>query len=66
MYKIIEPISFKNQREAAKRIGITPESLCRILNGKTGTTKMTATCIVNEYGRETKKRVKLEEYFTLL
>jgi len=62
MYEIKEPITFKNQRESAKRIGITPESLCRIINGKTATTKMTAEAILREYS----KRAKLNEYFTLL
>ncbi len=42
-------IRFENQRKASKEIGITPETLCRILSGKKGTTKITAYCITKHF-----------------
>lgn len=45
-------INFKNQKEAAEDIGITPETLSRILNAKVGTTKTTAYCITKYYDKD--------------
>lgn len=35
-----------NQRQLAKLVGVTPVTLCRIINGKQSTNKTTAYCIV--------------------
>lgn len=45
-------IKFDNQRQTAEEIGITPETLSRILNGRLGTTKTTAYCIVKYYDKD--------------
>lgn len=45
-------IKFKNQRKIADEIGITPQTLCRILKGKQQTQKTTALCIVKLYNSE--------------
>jgi DNA-binding XRE family transcriptional regulator len=48
-----------NQRAIAERVGITPVTLCRIINGKQTTNKTTAYCIVKAIHSE----AKIEEYF---
>ena len=48
-----------NQRAVAERVGITPSTLCRIINGKQITTKKTAYCIVKAIHSE----AQIEEYF---
>jgi DNA-binding XRE family transcriptional regulator len=48
-----------NQRAVADIVGITPATLCRIINGKQATTKTTAYCIVKAIHNE----AKIEEYF---
>lgn len=45
-------IHFDNQNEIAKKIGITPSHLSRIINGKIATRKMVAYCIVKLYDPE--------------
>lgn len=59
MYYINKKINFDNQTKAAEEIGIAKETLSRILNGKVGTTKITAYSIVKHYD----KRAKIEDYF---
>lgn len=60
MYYIVKnQIHFKNQKKAAEEIGITPETLSRILNGKVGTTKITAYCITKYYNRN----AEINDYF---
>lgn len=54
-----ERIHFDNQNETAEKIGITATSLSRILNGRVGTTKMTAYCIVKMFDKE----AEIENYF---
>lgn len=53
-------IQFNNQKKAAEDIGITPETLSRILNGRLGTIKTTAYCIVKHYD----KNAEILDYFT--
>ena len=52
-------IRFYNQKKASEEIGITPETLCRILSGKRGTTKITAYCITKYYN----KNAEINDYF---
>ena len=60
MYKIKKKIDFKrNQYKIAEQLGIAPESLSRILNGRANTKKLTAYCIVKLYDNE----ANLEDYF---
>lgn len=60
MYYIVKnQIHFKNQKKAAEEIGITPETLSRILNGKIGTTKITAYCITKYYNKD----AEINDYF---
>lgn len=56
---IKEKFSMINQRAVAERVGITPSTLCRIINGKQITTKKTAYCIVKAIHSE----AQIEEYF---
>lgn len=56
---IKEKFSMINQRAIAKKVGITPATLCRIINGKQITTKTTAYCIVKAIHNE----AQIEEYF---
>ena len=61
MYKAIkEKFSFINQSAIARTIGLTPESMNRIVNGKQTTSKMTAYCIVKAIHED----AEIEEYFT--
>lgn len=61
MYKAIkEKFSFINQAAIARTIGLTPESMNRIVNGKQTTSKMTAYCIVKAIHED----AEIEEYFT--
>lgn len=53
-------IKFDNQRKASKEIGITPETLSRILNAKVGATKIMAYCITKHYNKD----AEIEDYFT--
>lgn len=47
MYKIKNKIKFKEpQYKIADKLGLTPEGLSRILNGRANTKKLTAYCIV--------------------
>lgn len=52
-------IRFDNQRKASKEIGITPQTLCRILSGKKGTTKITAYCITKHFN----SNAEINDYF---
>lgn len=52
-------IKFYNQKKASEEIGIAPETLCRILSGKRGTTKITAYCITKYYN----KNAEIKDYF---
>ena len=52
-------IKFKNQKEAAEKIGIAQETLSRILNGRVGTSKPYAYCITKFYD----KNAEIEDYF---
>lgn len=45
MYYISKKIDFDNQAKASKEIGIANETLCRILSGKQGCSKVIAYCI---------------------
>ena len=49
MYILKNKLDIKNQRKAAKIIGIDEATLCRILKGKQSTHKTTAYCIVKYY-----------------
>lgn len=53
-------INFENQCKIAYQIGISPETLCRILKGKQATKKATAYCIVKLYDSE----AEILDYFT--
>lgn len=59
MYKIKKKMKFANQRKIAERLGIAPESLSRILNGRTTTKKLTAYCIVKLYD----STAEIDDYF---
>ena len=59
MYYIKNRMKFKSQVKAAEEIGIAKETLSRILNGKVGTSKMTAYCIVKCFDKE----AEIEDYF---
>ena len=52
---------FKNikQREIAKKVGITEETLSRVINQKQATTKTTAFCIVKMID----SNAEIEDYF---
>lgn len=52
MYRINKKISFKNQKQTAELIGIAPETLSKILNGKVKTTKVLAYCITKCYDKD--------------
>lgn len=56
---IKEKFAMLNQRAIAKNVGITPATLCRIINGKQKTTKTTAYCIVKSIHSE----ATIDEYF---
>ena len=49
MYYINKKIKFDNQIKASEKIGIANETLCRILNGKQGCSKVVAYCIAKHY-----------------
>ena len=42
-------ITFNNQTKASEEIGIAKETLCRILSGKKGCSKVVAYCITKHY-----------------
>lgn len=48
-----------NQKSIALTIGITPETMNRIINGKQATTKTTACCIVKAINQE----AEINDYF---
>lgn len=54
---------FKNirQREIAKKVGITEETLSRVINRKQATTKTTAFCIVKMID----VNAEIEDYFEI-
>lgn len=52
-------IRFDSQKKASQEIGITEETLCRILSGKKGTRKTTAYCIVKCFD----KNAEIKDYF---
>jgi plasmid maintenance system antidote protein VapI len=56
---ITEKFDTINQRAVAEKVGITPATLCRIINGKQTTNKTTAYCIVKTIHNE----AIIEEYF---
>lgn len=56
---IKEKFEMINQRAVADKVGITPSTLCRIINGKQTTNKTTAYCIVKAIHSE----ATIEEYF---
>lgn len=56
---IKEKFEMINQRAVADKVGITPATLCRIVNGKQTTNKTTAYCIVKAIHSE----ATIEEYF---
>lgn len=56
---IKEKFEMINQRAIADKIGITPATLCRIVNGKQTTNKTTAYCIVKAIHSE----ATIDEYF---
>ena len=60
MYKAITE-KFKNikQREIAKKVGITEETMSRIVNQKQNTSKTTAYCIVKMIN----ENAEIEDYF---
>lgn len=58
-YGIKEKFSMINQKAVADKVGITPATLCRIVNGKQATRKTTAYCIVKAIHSE----ATIEEYF---
>mgnify|MGYP003316687726 CR=1 FL=1 len=60
MYKAIkEKFNSIKQKDIAKRVGITEETLSRIINGKQATQKTTAYCIVKAID----SNAEIEEYF---
>lgn len=60
MYRIKRKIDFKrNQYKIAEELGIAPESLSRILNGRANTKKLTAYCIVKLYD----KNAEITDFF---
>ena len=61
MYLAIkEKFNGVNQREMSRVIGLAPETICRIINGKQLTTKACAYCITKYLNSE----AEIEEYFT--
>lgn len=56
---IKEKFEMINQRAVADKVGITPATLCRIVNGKQSTNKTTAYCIVKAIHSE----ATIDEYF---
>jgi DNA-binding XRE family transcriptional regulator len=56
---IKEKFEMINQRAVADKVGITPATLCRIVNGKQTTNKTTAYCIVKAIHNE----ATIDEYF---
>lgn len=56
---IKEKFEMINQRAVANKVGITPATLCRIVNGKQTTNKTTAYCIVKAIHSE----ATIDEYF---
>lgn len=52
-------ITFENQKERAREIGIAEETLCRILKGKQGCSKLVAFCITKIYNRN----AEIQDYF---
>lgn len=54
-----ERMVFESQKEIAKQLGLTEQTLSRILNGKQSTKKLTALCIVKLYDSE----AEIEDYF---
>lgn len=56
---IKEKFEMINQRAVANKVGITPATLCRIVNGKQSTNKTTAYCIVKAIHSE----ATIDEYF---
>lgn len=56
---ITEKFDMINQRAVAEKVGITPSTLCRIINKKQTTNKTTAYCIVKTIHNE----ATIEEYF---
>lgn len=56
---IKEKFEMINQRAVADKVGITPATLCRIVNGKQTTNKTTAYCIVKAIHSE----ATIDEYF---
>lgn len=60
MYKAIkEKFNSIKQKDIAKQVGITEETLSRIINGKQATQKTTAYCIVKAID----SNAEIEEYF---
>ena len=60
MYKAIkEKFEVINQAMLSRKVGITPETMCRIINGKQNTSKTTAYCIVKSIHNE----AEIEDYF---
>ena len=54
-----EKFNFINQRAIARTIGITPETMNRIVNGKQTTNKTTAYCIVKAINQN----AEINDYF---
>lgn len=52
-------IRFNSQKKASQDIGITEETLSRILCGKKGTRKTTAYCIVKYFNKD----AEINDYF---
>ncbi len=52
-------IKFENQTKTAEQIGIAKETLCRILSGKQGCSKMVAYCITKQYNNN----AEIKDYF---
>ena len=52
-------ITFANQKESAREIGIAEETLSRILRGKQGCSKLVAFCITKIYD----KNAEISDYF---
>jgi plasmid maintenance system antidote protein VapI len=60
MYRIKKKIEFKESHyKIAEKLGIAPESLSRILNGKANTKKLTAYCLV----KMADSTAEIEDYF---
>lgn len=60
MYKAIkEKFNSIKQKDIARRVGITEETLSRIINGKQATKKTTAYCIAKAID----SNAEIEEYF---